>query len=58
MVSVSLAFAFWSVMITPENGPTGASEVVVWPAIVPVIVGATAGLLEITVVVVSTVGVA
>ena len=57
MVSVSVPPLLASLMVTPENGSTGASEVVVWPATVPVIVGATAGSVSITVVVLSTVGV-
>ena len=45
-------------MVTPANGCTGASDVVVWPATVPPMVGATAGSVLITVVVLLTVGVA
>src|ERR1700689_1487153 len=44
-------------MLTPENGCTTASLLVVCPAIVPVIVGATAPSTSITVVVPLTVGV-
>ena len=39
--SVSVAPAFVSPIVTPENGSIGVSEVVVWPGTVPVIVGAT-----------------
>src|SRR5580700_5921560 len=42
-----------SEIVTPENGMTVASEAVVWFATVPEIIGATAGSLSITVVVLS-----
>ena len=63
IVNVSVALALASAIVTVENGFTGASEVVARPALVPVIVGATAGLvtagsLSITEVVLSTLGVA
>ena len=45
-------------MVTPENGCSAASLLVVWPAAVPEIVGATAPSTSITVVVPFTVGVA
>jgi phosphohistidine swiveling domain-containing protein len=58
MVSVSVAPLLVSPIVTPENGLTGASEVVVWPATVPVMVGATAGSLSMTVVALLTVAMA
>src|SRR5580704_11482867 len=57
MVSVSVAPLLGSAMVTPENGWTCASEIVVCPATVPVMVGA-AGSVSITVVVLLTVAVA
>ena len=48
MVSVSVASGLASVIVTPENGVTTASEVVE-VACVPVIVGATAGACVTTV---------
>src|SRR5580693_6045767 len=48
MVSVSVAPLLGSAMVTPENGWTCASEIVVCPATVPVMVGA-AGSVSITV---------
>ena len=58
MVSVSVAPLLGSVMVTAENGWTGASEVVGCAATVPEMVGAAAGSVSITVVVVLAVGVA
>ena len=58
MVNVSVAAALASPIVTPENGVVAASEVVVWPPAVPVMAGATAGSVFVTVVVESTVGVA
>ena len=43
MVSVSVAPLLLSAMLTPANGGTWASEIVVCPAAVPVMVGAAAG---------------
>src|SRR5580692_11485882 len=48
MVSVSVAPLLGSAMVTPENGWTCASEIVVCPATVPVMVGA-AGSVSISV---------
>src|ERR1700761_2772373 len=61
MVSVSVAPVLGSLMVTLvplAKGWIGASDVVVCPATVPVMVGATAGSVLITVVVLLTVGVA
>ena len=58
MVSVSVAPLLGSVIVTAENGWTSASEVVGCAATVPEMVGAAAGSVSITVVVVLTVGVA
>ena len=58
MVSVSVAPLLVSAIVTPENGWTAASEVWCYAATVPVMVGAAAGSVSITVVVVLTVGVA
>src|SRR5215468_1518107 len=58
MVSVSVAPVLGSLIVTPANGCTGASDVVVCPATVPLMVGAPAGSVLITVVLVLTVGVA
>src|SRR5262245_44248373 len=49
MVSVSVAAVLWSRIVTPANGCTGASDVVVCPATVPLMVGALAGSVLITV---------
>src|ERR1700744_739761 len=60
MVSVSVAPVLGSLMVTLvplAKGWIGASDVVVCPATVPVMVGATAGSVLITVVVLLTVGV-
>src|SRR5262249_56522154 len=43
-------------IVTPANGCTGASDVVVCPATVPLMVGAPAGSVSITVVLLLTVG--
>ena len=56
MVSVSVALALGSPTVTAENGSTGASDVVCWPP-VPLIVGATAASVSVTVVVSLVVGV-
>src|SRR5215831_4424714 len=58
MVSVSVAPVLGSLIVTPANGCTGASDVVVCPATVPLMVGAPAGSVLITVVLLLTVGVA
>src|SRR5215468_5054367 len=66
MVSVSVAAVgrpnivgtLGSLIVTPANGCTGASDVVVCPATVPLMVGAPAGSVLITVVLVLMVGVA
>src|SRR5947199_10763134 len=58
MVSVSVAAVLGSLIVTPANGCTGASDVVVCPATVPLMVGAAAGSVLITVVRVLKVGVA
>ena len=52
IVSVSVALTLASAIVTLAKGFTGASDVVVWPALAPVIVGATAGSLSITLAVV------
>src|SRR5215472_17435030 len=57
MVSVSVAAVLGSLIMTPANGCTGASVVVVCPATVPLKVGAPAGSVLITVVLLLTVGV-
>src|SRR5262249_8133208 len=48
MVSVSVAPVLGSLIVTPANGCTGASDVVVCPATVPLMVGAPAGSVLIT----------
>src|SRR5215467_3395692 len=58
MVSVSVAAVLGSLIVTPANGCTGASDVVLCPATVPLMVGAPAGSVLITVVLLLTVGVA
>ena len=58
MVSVSLASALASAIVTPENGSSGASAEVVCPPCVPETLGATAGSWLITEAVSSTAGVA
>src|SRR6476659_6866638 len=56
MVSVSVAPVLGSLIVTPANGCTGTSDVVVCPATVPLMVGAPAGSVLITVVLLLTVG--
>jgi hypothetical protein len=58
MVKMSVAPLLASAIVTLENGVTAASEVVVWPGLVPVMVEGTAGSLSITMVVGFTVAVA
>src|SRR5262249_45479436 len=58
MVGVSVAAVLGRVIVPPANGCTGASDVVVCPATVPLMVGAPAGSVLITVVLLLTVGVA
>ena len=57
IVSVSVAPTLRSPIVTPENGSTARPTSSAWHAC-PLIVGATAGSLSVTVVVLSTVGVA
>src|SRR5262249_37523760 len=58
MVSVSVAAVLGSLIVTPAIECTGASDVVLCPATVPLMVGAPAGSVLITVVLLLTVGVA
>src|SRR5262245_59348678 len=58
MVSVSVAAVLGSRIVTPAIGCSGASDVGVCPWTVPLLVGALAGSVLITVVLLLTVGVA
>jgi len=49
-VTVSVWPKFWSATVTLENGEIGVRSPVVWPATVPLIVGATVPAVAITVV--------